>query len=153
MDVRAATAAIEAADPVLGEFISRAGAYEIREPSGDYFATLARAILFQQLAGRVAEIIHGRFVQAIGGQVTPDAVLSTAPETIRAAGLSASKAAAIIDLAAKAGDGTVPLESLTALEDEDIITRLSQVRGIGRWTAEMFLMFELQRPDVWPVDD
>jgi DNA-3-methyladenine glycosylase II len=92
-------------------------------------------------------------VTAVGGSVTPAAVLSTSPEALRAAGLSGNKTAAILDLATKASDGTVPLSELDELSDEEIISRLSSVRGIGRWTAEMFLMFELGRLDVWPVDD
>jgi 3-methyladenine DNA glycosylase/8-oxoguanine DNA glycosylase len=109
--------------------------------------------MFQQLAGRAAAAIHARFVDVLGGKVTPQAVLAASPETLRAAGLSGNKAAAVLDLAIKSTDGTVPLGDLSELDDEDIITRLSSVRGIGRWTAEMFLMFELRRPDVWPVDD
>src|SRR5690242_14314947 len=137
----------------MAAFIERAGPLEPRGRQGDYFASLARAILYQQLAGRAAAAIHARFLEAIGGQMTPPAVLAAAPETLRAAGLSGAKAAAITDLAVKASDGTVPLDSLSELEDDDIVKRLSAVRGIGRWTAEMFLMFELGRPDVWPVDD
>jgi DNA-3-methyladenine glycosylase II len=85
--------------------------------------------------------------------MTPGAVLATPVETLRAAGLSGNKVAALLDLAAKSTDGTVPLDELAELDDEEIISRLVQVRGIGRWTAEMFLLFELCRPDVWPVDD
>lgn len=153
MDVDGAVAAVAAADPLMGAFISRAGPFEPRAGAGDYFASLARAILYQQLAGRAAAAIHARFVQAIGGEVTPQAVLSTSPEALRSAGLSGNKAAAIVDLATKVADGTVPLAKLHELDDEEIISRLSSVRGIGRWTAEMFLLFELRRPDVWPVDD
>jgi DNA-3-methyladenine glycosylase II len=153
MNLDGAIASVSNADPLMGTFIARAGAYEPRSGSGDYFASLARSIMFQQLAGRAAAAIHGRFIQAIGGEVTPQAVLATTPETLRAAGLSGNKTAAILDLATRATDGTVPLEHLGELDDEEIITRLSAVRGIGRWTAEMFLMFELRRPDVWPVDD
>ena len=153
MDGDGAVAAVAAADPLMGAFISRAGPFEPRAGAGDYFASLARAILYQQLAGRAAAAIHARFVQAIGGEVTPRAVLSTSPEALRAAGLSGNKAAAIVDLATKVADGTVPLAELHELDDEEIIARLSSVRGIGRWTAEMFLLFELRRPDVWPVDD
>ncbi|MBV8084086.1 MAG: DNA-3-methyladenine glycosylase 2 family protein [Chloroflexi bacterium] len=153
LDVEAGQAALSEADPVLGRFIDRAGPYEARPQQGDAFSSLARAILYQQLAGRAAAAIHARFVEAIGGQVTPEAVVATPPEALRAAGLSGAKTAAVLDLAAKATDGSVPLDQLHALEDDDIVTRLSAVRGIGRWTAEMFLMFELQRPDVWPVDD
>jgi DNA-3-methyladenine glycosylase II len=153
LDVEAAVSAIAAADAVMGAFIKRAGPFEPRPPHGDSFASLARAILYQQLAGRAAAAIHARFVDVLGGAVTPEAVLAASPEDLRAAGLSSGKAASIIDLAAKVTNGTVPLAELRHLDDEDIITRLSAVRGIGRWTAEMFLIFELQRPDVWPVDD
>ena len=153
MDVNGAVEAVAAADPHMRAFILRAGPYEPRAGAGDYFASLARAILFQQLAGRAAAAIHARFVDAIGGEVTPQAVLATPPERLRSAGLSANKTAAIVDLATRAVDGTVPLGDLDGLDDEEIITRLSMVRGIGRWTAEMFLMFELRRLDVWPVDD
>jgi len=148
-----AVAAVAAADPLMAAFIERAGAFEPRAGAGDYFATLARSILFQQLAGRAAAAIHTRFVAAIGGEVTPAAVLAVSPEALRGAGLSANKTAAIRDLATKAADGSVPLRELTMLDDDDIIARLSAVRGIGRWTAEMFLLFELQRMDVWPVED
>lgn len=153
VDVAAAVAVISANDPDLGRFIQTAGPFEPRPGQGDYFGSLARAILYQQLAGKAAAAIHGRFVEAVGGSVTPAAVLGTSPEALRGAGLSGAKAAAVTDLATKASDGTVPLDELTELDDEDIISRLSTVRGIGRWTAEMFLLFELRRPDVWPVDD
>jgi DNA-3-methyladenine glycosylase II len=137
----------------MAAFIAQAGDFAPRAGSGDYFAALARSIMFQQLAGRAAAAIHARFVETLGGQVTPSAVLATTPEALRAAGLSGNKAAAILDLATKASDGSVPLAGLDALSDDEIVERLSQVRGIGRWTAEMFLMFELRRLDVWPVDD
>jgi len=149
----AATAAISAADPLVAAFIRRAGPFEPRPGEGDPFTSLARAIVFQQLAGRAASAIYGRFVAAIGGNVTPDAILGTTPEQLRAAGLSGNKTLSLIDLATKVRDGTVPLEGIDAHDDEDIVARLVTVRGIGRWTAEMFLLFELERPDVWPVDD
>jgi DNA-3-methyladenine glycosylase II len=153
MQTSTAVAAVSAADPAMAAFIARAGEFDRRPASGDYFAALARSIMFQQLAGRAAAAIHGRLVTTLGGTVTPSAVLAATPEALRAAGLSANKAAAITDLATKALDGTVPLAELDSLSDDEIVERLSQVRGIGRWTAEMFLMFELQRLDVWPVDD
>ena len=153
LDLTQAVEAVSAADPRMAELIKRAGPFEPRPGSGDAFAALARAIMYQQLAGRAAAAIHGRFVQAIGGEVTPQAVLAVPPDVLRAAGLSGNKTASVIDLATKATDGTVPLGALGILDDEEIIARLSAVRGIGRWTAEMFLMFELRRLDVWPVDD
>ena len=90
---------------------------------------------------------------AIGGTVTAEAILATDPTTLRGAGLSAAKTTSLLDLAAKVADGTVPLLGIDALDDDEIVARLTTVRGIGRWTAEMFMLFELQRPDVWPVDD
>jgi DNA-3-methyladenine glycosylase II len=152
-DVRTATAAVTAADRQLAAFVRRAGPYEPRPGDGDPLASLARAIVFQQLAGAAARAIHRRFVEAIGGSVTAAAILATDPERLRGAGLSAAKTASLIDLAAKVEDGTVPLAGLAALDDDAIVERLVTVRGIGRWTAEMFLLFELERPDVWPVDD
>jgi DNA-3-methyladenine glycosylase II len=112
-----------------------------------------RSITFQQLAGRAATAIHGRFVVALANTMTPEAVLSLPEAAFRAAGLSGAKTTSIRDLAAKVTDGTVPLDGIEALSDDEIVERLSRVRGIGRWTAEMFLMFQLRRPDVWPVED
>jgi DNA-3-methyladenine glycosylase II len=147
------TSAVVASDPMLAAFVRRAGVPEVRPRQGDPLASLARAIVFQQLATRAAAAIHRRFVEAIGGSVTADAILATAPETLRGAGLSTAKTRSLLDLAAKVADGTVPLDDLGQLDDDEIVARLTAVRGIGRWTAEMFLLFELQRPDVWPVED
>jgi DNA-3-methyladenine glycosylase II len=152
-ELAAVTAAVAAADPALARLIARAGPLESRPGQGDHFRSLVRAIVFQQLAGRAAAAIHGRLEAALGGQISPPGILAAEPETLRGAGLSANKAASIVDLATKTLDGTVPLDGIEAFDDEEIVTRLTTVRGIGRWTAEMFLLFELQRPDVWPVDD
>src|SRR6202035_6147544 len=84
---------------------------------------------------------------------TPSAVLATSLETLRACGLSGAKATALLDLALKFSDGPVPVDKLAGMTDDEVVTRLTEVRGVGRWTAEMFLLFELRRPDVWPVDD
>jgi DNA-3-methyladenine glycosylase II len=148
-----AVRAVTAADPMLAAFVARAGVPDPRPRQGDPLGSLARAIVFQQLATRAASAIHRRFVEAIGGTVTPAAILATAPETLRAAGLSTAKVRALVDLAEKVGDGTVPVGDLSELDDDEIVARLTTVRGIGRWTAEMFLLFQLRRPDVWPVDD
>jgi DNA-3-methyladenine glycosylase II len=153
IDIATATAAVSAADPDLAAFIARAGPYAPRAGQGDALASLARAIVFQQLATRAAAAIHGRFVAAIGGSVTAEAILATEATALRGAGLSAAKTTSLLDLATKVADGTVPLHGIDALNDDEIVARLTTVRGIGRWTAEMFLLFELQRPDVWPVDD
>jgi DNA-3-methyladenine glycosylase II len=153
IDPEAATAAISAADPLMAAFIARAGPLESRPGQGDHFKSLARAVVFQQLAGRAAAAIHGRVEAALGGEVSAAGILAISPETLRAAGLSTNKTASLIDLATKSLDGTVPLAGIEQLDDDEIVARLTTVRGIGRWTAEMFLLFELQRPDVWPVDD
>jgi DNA-3-methyladenine glycosylase II len=145
--------ALSAADPALAAFIVRAGALPERPGVGDAFTSLAHAIVFQQLAGRAAAAIYGRLVDSLGGRMTPEALLARTPDELRAVGLSNAKTLALIDLATKVDDGSVPLDELPALSDDEIISRLITVRGIGPWTAEMFLLFELRRPDVWPVDD
>jgi DNA-3-methyladenine glycosylase II len=122
-------------------------------PRRTHFAELARAICFQQLAGAAARSIHGRFESLYDGKPTAAAVLATDEAALRAVGLSGAKTAAIRDLAARVVDGSLPLARLGARADDDVVSALVQVRGIGRWTAEMFLMFQLGRPDVWPVDD
>jgi DNA-3-methyladenine glycosylase II len=119
----------------------------------DSFGALVRSIMYQQLAGAAASTIHGRFLKLFSDGLSPAAVLALPDGAMRSAGVSGSKAVAIADLARKVGDGTVPLHDADALSDEDLVARLVQVRGIGRWTAEMFLMFQLKRLDVWPVDD
>ena len=152
-DLAVATAAVTAADPALAAFVDRAGPYGARPGESDVLASLARAIVFQQLAGAAASTIHRRFVAAIGGTVTAEAILATDFEVLRGAGLSRNKATSLVDLATKVADGTVPLDGFDGLTDDEIVARLVAVRGIGRWTAEMFLLFELERSDVWPVDD
>jgi DNA-3-methyladenine glycosylase II len=150
----AAVAHIVKADPAFGRIVETSAAMELRPEARSAFESLLSAIVFQQLAGAAARAIHGRLVAVLGGEpVAPEAVLAANPETMRGAGLSANKLAAIIDLAAKFVDGTVPTDDLDALDDDEIVARLVTVRGVGRWTAEMFLLFQLGRPDVWPVDD
>jgi DNA-3-methyladenine glycosylase II len=140
-------------DPDLARVIAVVGPLNIRPPQDTYFAALCRSIVFQQLAGAAAAAIYGRFVKAVGPELTAEAVLAAPPADLRAAGLSAAKTASLLDLSAKVADGTVPLDGIEELADDEIVARLSSVRGIGRWTAEMFLIFQLRRPDVWPVDD
>ena len=152
-DLAAAAAEVARRDPALGRLFDLLGPPAIRPPLEGYFAALVRAIAFQQLAGRAAAAIHGRFLANFVEGLTPEAVLALPEELFRSAGLSAAKTASIRDLAAKTVDGTVPLEGLEAYSDDEIVERLSKVRGIGPWTAEMFLIFQLRRPDVWPVDD
>ena len=145
---------VVAADPAFAAVVAAAGPFQPRPPIEDPFNALARAICFQQLAGKAATAIHGRFHGLFDGVApTPELVLAIGPDALRGAGLSGAKTAAILDLAVKCTDGTVPLGDLAAEPDDEVVERLSLVRGIGRWTAEMFLLFELRRPDVWPVDD
>lgn len=122
---------------------------------GDHFTTLARAICGQQLSARAAETIWRRFCALHGDpkRIRPDDVLALDDGPIRATGMSTAKTASVKDLAQKVADGEVRLSRIGRLPDEGIVAELTKVRGIGRWTAEMFLLFRLGRPDVWPVDD
>lgn len=144
-------------DPVLGGVIRAAGPYRLApEPAGEPFQILAQAIAHQQLNGTAANTILARLVAAVGQGAfpTPQQVLAAPAGQIRAAGFSHAKVAALKDLAAKALTAVVPdRATLEQLDDGAIIERLTQVRGVGRWTVEMLLMFQLGRPDVLPVDD
>jgi len=147
---------LSAADPVLAKLIARAGPFALKiRKLHDPFEALARNIVFQQLHGKAAEAIHARVLALFGGgRLRPEDVLGADEEEMRGAGLSAAKLAALRDLAAKTLDGTVPtLARMRRMTDEEIVERLTQVRGIGRWTVEMLLMFRLGRPDVLPVGD
>jgi DNA-3-methyladenine glycosylase II len=152
---RQAAAILAERDPVLARLLDDFGPPALRPPEESHFATLVRSVTFQQLAGRAAQAIHGRLVLALGGEVTPERLLATPTEDLRAAGLSARKAASLQDLAARVLDGTVVLEprGLARQSDEEIVERLSSVKGIGKWSAEMFLIFQLRRLDVWPTGD
>lgn len=151
---RRATEELIARDPALAALSGKVGPLKLRtrNPEGS-FAALARSIVFQQLAGKAAASIHGRFRALVDGDLTPEAILALPEESLRAAGLSAAKTASIRDLATKVADGTVVLDGMERAPDEEIITQLVQVRGIGWWTAEMFLLFQLRRMNVWPVGD
>ena len=140
---------------MLRRLVAEAGPPRVRPPAESHFGALVRAIVYQQLAGAAAAAIHGRLIGALGNEVTPERVLAQPAEALRAAGLSANKTASLQDLASKVLDGTVVLDpaGLRTEGDEEVVTRLSSVRGIGKWTAEMFLMFQLRRLDVWPTGD
>jgi DNA-3-methyladenine glycosylase II len=142
-------------DPVIATLVAAAGPIKLRKPFDTHFAALVRSIVYQQLAGKAAAAIHGRLVTALEGQVEPAALLALGDDEMRAAGLSANKAASLRDLAARVTDGTVVLDprGLAREPDEEVIARLSTVRGIGEWTAQMFLLFQLRRLDVWPTGD
>jgi DNA-3-methyladenine glycosylase II len=142
-------------DPILADLIAAAGPIRIGRRTGSHFAGLVEAIVYQQLAGAAARAIHGRLVAALDDDVGPEALLALSDETLRGVGLSGNKARSLRDLATKVLDGTVVLSprGLSRQSDEEVIARLSTVRGIGPWTAQMFLMFRLRRLDVWPVGD
>jgi DNA-3-methyladenine glycosylase II len=137
----------------MAKLIKAAGPMELRPSMENGFAALVRSIMYQQLAGAAATAIHGRFLKLFAHGLSPTAVLALPAGAMRSVGVSGSKEAAITDLAQKVADGAVPLHNVDSLSDDEVIARLVQVRGIGRWTAEMFLMFQLRRLDVWPVDD
>jgi DNA-3-methyladenine glycosylase II len=147
---------LRAADPVLARIIDEIGPFQMRlRPAPSVFAALAEAIAYQQLNGKAAAAIFARVCALFPeGTPTPERMLGIPDEQLRGAGLSRTKLLSLRDLAQRATDGRLPtLAQIRAMPDETIVERLSEVRGIGRWTAEMVLMFRLGRPDVLPVDD
>ena len=157
-DPEAAAKHLAASDPRFAELIARSRPFQARaEGVVRPFDALAESVAYQQLSGKAAATIWGR-VRALYGRrkwLDPKQVLKTPDETLRACGLSRAKTVALKDLAAKTIDGVVPRTgaALAELSDDEIIERLTAVRGIGRWTVEMLLLFDLGRPDVWPVTD
>ena len=143
---------LRTSDPVLDGIIQRVGNYGIqfREPD---FETLVHSIVYQQLSGRVASVIFGRLAAAVPSPMTPEAILKLRPTRMRSLGLSTQKTAYIRDLARHTRDGKLVFAELPALPDEEVIARLTQVKGIGVWTAHMFLIFALRRPNVLPTGD
>lgn len=140
-------------DPVMGEWIAQSPICNYkRQPSSVYFENLARNIAYQQLAGAAAASIWGR-LRALVDDFTPEAVLELSEEEIRGAGFSRNKMLSLQDLAAHVADGRLPLKKIARQPDEVVIEELIQVRGIGRWTAQMFLMSQCGRLDVWPTGD
>jgi DNA-3-methyladenine glycosylase II len=140
-------------DPIMAGIIARVGpcAMQYREPT---FETLARSIVYQQLSGKVAAVIFKRLHEAAGeAQLTPEGIMRMRPERMRRVGLSAQKTLYIRELAKHARRGKVIFQSLPDMDDAAVIEHLTQVKGIGVWTAQMFLMFALRRPDVLPVAD
>ena len=152
-----ALAHLRAGDPVLGALIGRIGAFKLElKPADSLFEALLRSIVYQQLHGKAAATIHGRVLTELArhGGSTPPALMKTSDEALRGAGLSANKLLAVRDLAAKCLEGTVPsLDEADGLTDEELVTRLTAVRGIGPWTVHMLLIFYLGRPDVMPTGD
>ena len=143
---------LQRADPVLARIIERIGPCQVtlREPT---FETLARSITFQQVSGKAARSIFDRLHKAVGRRFTASAFMKLTPEELRACGLSRQKIASLTDLAERVARREINFRKLHELEDEEIITLLSQVRGVGVWTAQMFLIFALQRPNVMPLAD
>lgn len=141
-------------DPVLAELIRKHGECGLAKAQrADHFSALVRAITGQQLSTKAASTIFARLVALMPEGVTPAALSALTDEQMRAVGMSRQKITYFRDLCEKALSGVVPLETIDAMGDEEVIVALTQIKGIGRWSAEMFLMFRLHRPDVLPVDD
>ncbi|MRS12549.1 MAG: DNA-3-methyladenine glycosylase 2 family protein [Actinobacteria bacterium] len=143
---------LSAVDATLGALVARVGPIEQRLET-DLYSSLASAIVAQQLSDKSAATIWNRLVAALGGDVAPAHILGAEDTTLRGAGLSGSKASFLRDLAARVADGSLDLDRIATLPDDDVIAELTVVKGIGRWTAEMFLIFSLGRPDVLAIDD
>lgn len=151
----AATSELARRDPVMARLAASAGPCRLgaRRDGRSHFAALCESVCYQQLAGVAARAIFARVRDALGGPPTPDGVLAVPEEALRAAGLSGAKARCIRALAERAALGDLPLGGIDHVPDEEVVERLCAVPGIGRWTAEMFLIFQLGRLDVWPVSD
>jgi DNA-3-methyladenine glycosylase II len=152
---RDASTKLAALHPVMAELVDHFGPcrFGSKPAATERFETLANAIVSQQLAGAAANTIWRRLQAGVGPSFTPAAVCATPPDVLRAAGLSAAKAASIVDLAQKVESGALDLSKLGRLPDESVTSALTQVRGIGPWTADMFMIFALRRLDVWPTGD
>jgi DNA-3-methyladenine glycosylase II len=142
-------------DPIMAALIREHGPCGLADALRvDHLSALARAIIFQQLSTKAASTIHGRFVSLLpGGSISAAAIAAMTDEQFRAAGVSRQKALYLRDLAAKVSSGELQLEGIEDFDDEAVIAALTTVKGVGRWTAEMFLMFRLHRPDVLPLGD
>lgn len=145
---------LRARDPALGRVIKAMGSCRLKVEKAEPFAALAESILYQQLSGKAASTIVGRFKALYGGRwPTPKKLLATPAKKIRGVGISNAKMLAIQDLAKHAQRGELKLNVLEKMTDEALISHLDKIRGVGRWTAQMHLIFNLGRPDVFPVDD
>ena len=150
----AAIAHLRKADPVMGDLMARSGPCTLEPGSTDAFLTLCQSIVSQQLSSRAAGTIIERLEKLFdSGLPTPEGILSLPDETLRGLGLSRQKQASLKDLSTKTIDGSLQLGELATLNDDEVTRQLTQVRGIGVWTAEMFLIFSLGRLDVFPVGD
>lgn len=144
---------LRSADPVMGELIDRVGPFRMRYGPADY-PSLLRSIMGQQISTRAAATIHGRLVEACGGEVHPRVVLSLGDERLREVGISPQKQRYLKDLSEKTLSGEIDFGRLSGLSDDEALKYLTAVKGVGVWTAQMFLIFAMRRPDVYfPVDD
>jgi DNA-3-methyladenine glycosylase II len=150
--MRKAVNHLKKSDPVLRAIIERVGPFRM-EFGVPEFASLAESIVYQQLNGKAAETIFNRFAALAGEPLTPEGILKLSDEQLRSVGLSKQKSAYLKDLSAKTSAGQLDFARLPELSDEEVIKHLTQVKGIGVWTAQMFLMFSLRRPDVLPTGD
>jgi DNA-3-methyladenine glycosylase II len=150
--MRKAVNHLKKSDPVLRAIIERVGPFRM-EFGVPEFASLAESIVYQQLNGKAAETIFNRFAALAGEPLTPEGILKLSDEQLRSVGLSKQKSAYLKDLSVKTADGSLDFARLPELSDEEVIKHLTQVKGIGVWTAQMFLMFSLRRPDVLPTGD
>lgn len=150
--MRKAVNHLKKCDPVLRAIIERVGPFRMEYGPAE-FHSLAEAILYQQLNGKAAATIHKRFVALAGEPPTPEGILKLTDEQLRSVGLSKQKSAYLKDLAAKTAAGLLDFSRLVEMPDEEVIKHLTQVKGIGVWTAHMFLMFSLRRPNVLPTGD
>jgi DNA-3-methyladenine glycosylase II len=154
--VEAALEHLRAVDPQLAAIIDRVGAYNLAIRRTEPYATLLRTILFQQLAGAAASAIQRRFLALYGDDGEPPApeqLLSTSDEDLRGAGISRQKIGYMRDLALHVHEGRLDLDELVHLDDEEVVRRITAVKGLGEWSAHMYLMFHLGRPDVLPIGD
>jgi DNA-3-methyladenine glycosylase II len=143
---------LKKSDPILRSIIQRVGPCRM-EYGPPEFSSLAEAIVYQQLNGKAAVTIFKRFAALSGGPLTPEGILKLSDEQLRSVGLSKQKSAYLKDLAAKTRDGLLDFAKLPELPDDEVVKHLTQVKGIGVWTAQMFLMFTLRRPNVLPTGD
>ncbi len=150
--MRKAILHLKKCDPVLCAVIDKVGPFRMQYGPAE-FHSLAEAIVYQQLNGKAAETIFKRFAALAGEPLTPQGILKLSDEQLRGAGLSKQKAAYLKDLSAKTAAGLLDFAELPALSDDEVIARLTQVKGIGVWTAHMFLIFSLRRPDILPTGD
>ena len=151
----AAAESLATRDPVIASLLAQAGPPHLPRPRGPHFEALVRAIVYQQLAGAAARAIYGRLVAALGGDVEPERLQALSDEETRAVGLSHGKTASLRDLSSKVLDGTLSLSGrvLAHQSDDEVERRLRTVRGVGPWTAQVFMMFRLRRFDIWPTAD